>query len=977
MRIKCDLMADRGYPTMNLGHPINDYITSLKAARALDGQVVYHREFEPSEPVFGEPREPWPEPIRHLLGAMGIDRLYAHQVRTIDRVRAGIHTVAATRTASGKTLTYALPVFESVIKDASTCALFIYPLKALAQDQCKAIMGMSAHLPDLHLRAQIYDGDTSAYRRKKIRDTPPHVLMTNPEMIHLSILPHHDRWADLLGRLQFVVVDEVHTYRGILGSHMAQVFRRLRRMCRHYGTSPTFIFTSATVANPDELAGQLTGLPVETVRQSTAGTGRRHLILMEPVDGPLAATLTLLKAALNRGLRTIVYTQSRKLAELLAIWAKNRSGPFADRISAYRAGFLPEERREIEAKLASGELLAVISTSALELGIDIGSLDLCLLVGYPGSIVATWQRGGRVGRSGQESAVVMVAGEDALDQFFVKNPDQLVARPPEAAVINPTNPDVMSRHLICAAAELPLATGDPLLAPPAVQDCLKRLIADGDLYLSADGETCFSPMKNPHRHVNLRGAGSRYAIINADDNTRLGEIDGFRVYREAHPGAIYLHRGKSFLVNALETETKKIQVNRSRVNFHTRVRSHKETQILGISDQRPVYGTMMAAGRLRVTEQVTGYDRIQTRTGKVLERIPLDLPPMVFDTQGIWFTVPAAITAMAQTARVHVMGGLHALEHAAIGVFPLLVLADRNDLGGISTPFHPQLEVAAIFIYDGLPGGAGICAQAFSDGSGLFDATLAAISGCPCETGCPSCVHSPKCGSGNRPIDKAAAIFLMKALISAKTSPAGQISVLPAVEPNAEAVDERSSILNSVHQTGSYGVLDIETQRSAKEVGGWHRADRMRVSCVVLFDSRTDDYYEFVEGQVPALLEHIQQLDRVVGFNIKRFDYRVLSAYTRLDFSQIPTLDILEKVKDQLGYRLPLDHLASVTLNAGKTADGLDALRWWREGKMAKILEYCRSDVAITRDLYLFGLKHRYLLFQNKAKQTVRLPVDW
>ncbi len=959
------------------GRQINDYITALKAAPAFDGQVVYHREFEPSAPTFGETRDPWPEGICHLLNAMGIDRLYAHQTQTIDRVRAGIHTVAATRTASGKTLIYALPVFEAVVKDASACALFLYPLKALAQDQHKAISGMSAHMPDINLRAEIYDGDTSSYRRKKIRDNPPHVLMTNPEMVHLSILPYHDRWSDLLARLRFVVVDEVHTYRGILGSHMAQVFRRLLRICRHYGAAPTFVFTSATVGNPDELASQLTGLNVETVTQSTAGRGRRHLILMEPMDGPLSATVRLLLAALNRGLRTIVYTQSRKLAELLAIWARNQSGPFADRISAYRAGFLPEERREIESKLASGELLAVISTSALELGIDIGSLDLCLLVGYPGSIVATWQRGGRVGRSGQESAVVLIAGEDALDHYFIKNPEQLVARPPEAAVINPYNPDVMSRHLVCAAAELPLKISDPILAPAPVKAGLKHAIASGKLYLSADGYTCFSPMKNPHRHVGLRGSGTRFAIINAADNTRLGEIDGIRVYRETHPGAIYLHRGKSFLVDSLDPEIRKVVVASSRVNFHTRVRSNKDTQILEITDKKQVYGTMMAVGRLRVTEQVTGYDQIQTRTGKVIGRIPLDLPPMIFETQGFWFTVPEAVTAMAEKARIHVMGGLHALEHAAIGVFPLLVLADRNDLGGISTPFHPQLESAGIFVYDGMPGGAGLCTQAYCDGKGLLDATLAAISGCPCETGCPSCVHSPKCGSGNRPIDKAGAIFLLNALISSRVSAAPHIFARPMVTAEAETTEASQIRIKPNDKDFSYGVLDIETQLSAQEVGGWHRADRMRVSCVVLFDSRTDDYYEFVEGQVPMLLEHVQQLDMVIGFNIKRFDYRVLSAYTKLDFRQIPTLDILEKVKDQLGYRLSLDHLAAVTLDAGKTADGLDALKWWREGKMAKILEYCRSDVTITRNLYRFGLENRYLLFQNKAKQIVRLPVNW
>ena len=749
---------------MTHSHPIEEYILALKAAKPFEGQVAYHREFAPVQAAYGTPTNPWPEPIEAVLRGLGIDCLYHHQVQSMDATRQGKHVVAATPTASGKTLTYTLPVIEAVLNDPDARAMFIYPLKALARDQRKTIGHIASHLPQMELRAEIYDGDTSAYRRKKIRDNPPHILMTNPEMIHLSICPHHDRWADLLARLRFVVVDEVHTYRGILGSHMAQVFRRLLRLCRHYGAAPTFVFTSATVANPEELASQLTGLTVDTVKESTAGRGKRHLLVIDPLDGPLTATLMLLKAALSRNLRTIVYTQSRKLTELLAIWAKNRSGAFADRISAYRAGFLPEERREIEAKLASGELLAVISTSALELGIDIGSLDLCLLVGYPGSIVATWQRGGRVGRSGQESAVVLVAGEDALDQFFIRHPEQLVQRPPEAAVVNAANPDVMDRHLVCAAAELALKMDDPMLKPEVFRAGIDRLVADGRLYLSADGTTCYSPLKMPHRLVDLRGSGSRFVIVDASDERVLGEIDGYRVYREAHPGAIYLHHGQTFRVESLDPETRKVWVEAARVSYHTRVRSAKDTQILEIFEQKPVYATTMAIGRLRVTEQVSGYDRIDTRNGKVLERCPLDLPPMTFETQGLWFIVPAAIIDQAEKSWIHVMGGLHAMEHAAIGVFPLLVMADRNDLGGISTPYHPQLEAAGIFIYDGLPGGAGLCIQAFKQGEELLDVTRGAIADCPCESGCPSCVHSPKCGSGNRPIDKDAALFLLKAL---------------------------------------------------------------------------------------------------------------------------------------------------------------------------------------------------------------------
>ena len=958
---------------MTNGNAIGEYVSALKASRRFAGQVIYHREFPAVPPEFGKLSRPWPETIAALVDTLGIDDLYAHQAAIIDRVRAGEHTVAATPTASGKTLGYSLPVFEAVDRDPTTASLMIYPLKALAQDQRKNLLAMVKRAPDLTLTAEIYDGDTSAYRRRKIRETPPNLLLTNPEMIHLSILPHHERWQSLLSRLAFIVVDEVHTYRGILGSHMAQVFRRLLRMCSHYGSAPTFVFSSATVANPGQLATQLTGLTVETVRESTAGTGKRHLLLIEPPDGPLAATLMLLKAALNRGLRTIVYTQSRKLTELLAIWARNSADAFADRITAYRAGFLPEERREIETRLASGELLAVITTSALELGIDIGALDLCLLVGYPGSIMATWQRGGRVGRAGQDAAVVLVAGEDALDHYFVRHPEQLVQRPAEAAVINPYNPEVMSRHLVCAAAELPLAATDSMLAPDAVRTCVDNLVASSDLYLGANGTTYYAPIKNPHRHLDLRGSGSRYAIMDGTTGRRLGEIDGIRVYRETHPGAIYLHRGETFQVAALDTETRTVSVSRCRVDFHTRVRSTKDTQILDIFEQRPVYGAMMAVGRLQVTERVTGYDRIQTRGGRILDRLPLDLPPMVFETQGLWFSVPPDIIRQAEAEYIHAMGGLHALEHAAIGVLPLLVLADRGDLGGISTPFHPQLGSAGIFIYDGLPGGAGLCLQAFAGGEELFDATLGAITGCPCETGCPSCVHSPKCGSGNRPIDKRGAVFLLRQLIASSDPPVAYRLPETVVEP----VPTSAGTAETPAEGLRFGVLDIETQRSAQEVGGWHRADRMGVSCAVLYDSATDSFFEFVEGQIPMLMRHLQQLDLIVGFNIRRFDYRVLSAYTDIDFECLPTLDILDKVKDQLGYRLSLDHLAAATLGTGKTADGLDALRWWQEGKMARILDYCRDDVAITRDLYRYGHEKQYLLFRNKAKQTVRLPVSW
>jgi DEAD/DEAH box helicase domain-containing protein len=899
--------------------------------------------------------------------------------------------VVATPTASGKSLVYNLPMIESFFSDGEARGLYIFPLKALAQDQLRVFGHLKDACPwDRTPTAAIYDGDTTPWFRRKIRNTPPNVLMTNPEMIHLSLLPHHLQWTEFLQRLRLVVIDEVHTYRGIMGSHMALVFRRLRRICRHYGANPTFVFCSATVGNPAELAGQLTGLKAAAVTRSGAPRGRRHLVFMDPLDGPAQAAIGLLKAALSRGLRTIVYTQSRKLTELIALWAANRAGAFADRISAYRAGFLPEERREIEAKLASGELLAVISTSALELGIDIGDLDLCILVGYPGTVVSTWQRSGRVGRSGQDAAMILIAGDDALDRYFLRHPDRLVSHPPEAAVVNPENPDLLCRHLPCAAAELPIVTDEPFMASPAVRDAAETLTAAGDLLRSADGGRLFSKRKAPHRHVDLRGTGQRFRILSRTDGEQIGEIDGFRAFRETHPGAIYLHRGATWRIDALEVETGRIAAVPESVDYYTRVRGSKDTEIREIYEQREVHGTTAYFGRLKVTDQVTGFDKVLVRGNRLIGRIPLDLPPQVFETEGLWFGVPREVQDAAEERHLHFMGGIHAVEHAAIGIFPLLVMSDRNDLGGISTPFHPQVAKAAVFVYDGIPGGAGLCRQAFTRAGELLVHTLQAIRSCPCETGCPACVHSPKCGSGNRPIDKAAALFILEGI--EKHRPAKPESGKSPISPKPRRFVSRAGRkpfsgkcrTESVFRTsredvsgGHYGVFDLETQLSAQEVGGWHRADRMRISCGVVYDSAADDFFEYTEDRVQDLIAHLKRLDLVVGFNVKRFDYRVLSGYSGTDFSQIPTLDMLEAVHRQLGFRLSLDNLARVTLGIGKSADGLQALKWWKEGKLREIIDYCRKDVAITRDVYLFGRKNGYLLFNNKSGADVRVPVGW
>ncbi|MDR3641793.1 MAG: DEAD/DEAH box helicase [Humidesulfovibrio sp.] len=969
---------------------VAEYIAALLGSERLGRQVCHHRLLPGREAEYAEPRRPWPGAVREVLAARGIDALYSHQALAADLVRAGRHVVVATPTASGKTFAFQLPIIEAVLANPDSRAIAIYPLKALAQDQLRGFGELTAALPErARPTAAIYDGDTTPSQRAKIRKKPPNLLLTNPEMLHLSMLPHHGTWAQVFATLTHVVLDEVHTYRGVLGAHMSQVLRRFQRICRYYGSDPAFVFCSATVGNPVELCQLLTGLKAAPVTESGAPAGARHMVFLNPEDSPASAAIQLLQAALARGLKTIVYAQSRRMTELIALWASEKSGPYKDKISAYRAGFLPEERREIEARMASGGLLAVISTSALELGIDIGGLDVCILVGYPGSIMATLQRGGRVGRARQESAVVLVAQEDALDQFFMRHPEDFFARPAENAVLNPANPVILPRHLICAAAELPLdiaGAGEPYLDSPGAREGLAGLLATGTLLESADGREVLSPRKRPQREVDLRGAGSQVSIEAADTGEVIGAVDSLRACRETHPGAVYLHRGRTWLVESLDLPGRTVKARPARVGYYTRVRSSKETEILEVFARREVLGTRFTLARLKVTERITGFEKRSTRGGTLLGMVHLDLPPAVFETEGIWLDVPDDARRNAEAEYLHFMGGIHALEHAAIGILPLLVLTDRNDLGGISTPMHPQTGGAAVFIYDGMPGGAGLAREAFAQAEELMRRTLAVVRDCPCELGCPSCVHSPKCGSGNRPIDKAAALFLLRELTGGAPGPDIAPNITQENAPEARTAasqkearmpDPTAPLAPIVHIPKRFGVLDVETRRSAAEVGGWNRPDLMGISVAVLYDSGADEFVDYQEHEIAALAERLKSFELIVGFNIVRFDYGVLAGVHPFAYSRRPTLDMLTHVHERLGYRLKLDNLAQATLNVGKSADGLQALKWWQEGKLDEIAKYCRQDVAVTRDLYLFGREHRYVLFQNKAGQKAKLPVGW
>ena len=975
---------------MQISHEpeITEYIEALKVSRKFGPQVVSHKVF-PHEKAVLSGKSAVDSATRKILDLKNINSLYAHQHDAMEHVQAGSDVLVCTPTASGKSMIYNIPVIRQYLEDPLVHALYLFPLKALAQDQLRVVKELISSVREdggggSENFAAIYDGDTSSYQRAKIRKAPPPILMTNPEMVHLGILPFHETWSQFFKKLKFVIIDEVHSYRGVFGSHMSWLLRRFRRVARYYGSDPVFILLSATIGNPKEFGAALLGRDVAVVSSSGAPRYEKHMVLVNPWDSAAYTASQLLEAAVKRGLRTIVYTKSRKMTELITMWTKPRLGVLGNKLSSYRAGFMPEERRTIEKDLAQGKLLGVISTSALELGIDIGDLDLCILVGYPGSIMATWQRSGRVGRGMRTSATVFIGAEDALDQHFMRNPEDLFSRAPENAALNPMNSKVARQHLLCAAAEIPVSRDESIIETSSqIIDELEYLTEQAELFLDKSGTTWFASRKRPHRHVHLRGGGVNMSIIDAESGEIVGEIDGGRSLKETHPGAVYLHNSEMMQVTGLDLEGHEVLVKKARPTFYTRPIVDKQTEIIKTISSKTVLGCRVSFGTLRVTEKVTGYKKINNGTQKVITTIPLDLPEQVIETEGLWMDIREGDRLLLEKRQMHFMGAIHAVEHAMIAMFPLLVLCDRNDIGGISCPRHEQTECASIFIYDGYNGGAGLCLEAFSVWEKLVRQTWKTIKNCPCETGCPSCVHSPKCGSGNRPIDKSAALTLLERVIE---TPYSERQIAVTSTKNIGDKDRTlSENKNKQKKSGKsslellppkYGVFDLETKKSAGEVGGWGRADRMGVSVGVIYDSSLDGYVTYLEDEISEMIEHLHQFDLIIGFNNKRFDNRVLMPYTSKNLAQMPSIDLLEEIYNRLGYRLSLDRLAEHTLGTMKSASGVQALTWYRNGEIKKIADYCKKDVLLTKNLFLHALENGFLLFKNKAGSIVRLPLD-
>ncbi len=956
----------------------------LRSDRATQGSVAWSGHV-PGAPAAWADGDPIPLRLKGALATAGIDRLYTHQAEALGALSAGHHVVTVTPTASGKSLIYMLPTLERLAADPSARALYLFPYKALEQDQLAALEALirAAGL-DHDVRAAIYDGDTSPAERRRLRADPPQILITNPDMLHMGLLAFHEEWRAFVARLAFVVVDELHVYRGIFGAHVHHVMRRLARVCRHHGSAPRFVASSATIGNPEEFASTLLGIPMTVVSASGAPRGGRHFLFINPSAGsPYTLALRLMECCLRAGCRTIAFTKARRITELLGSWMSAAAPDLAPRIASYRAGYLPSERRDIERRLASGDLSGVITTSALEHGIDIGGLDACILVGYPGSIMSSWQRLGRVGRSGDDALVILVALPDALDQYFMTHPDEFFARGFERAALDPANPTIAAPHLVCAGAEIPLDDTDRSLYGEAFNLVDQLSAPGGGLVRDAAGTSWFSLRRGPQREVSLRSIGAAYTIVDETSGRTIGSVDGVRAFVECHEGAIYLHRGQQHEVTQLDRQRRRVVTRRVRVEHYTQVRSDKQTEILEVLSRRDVAGFRAGLGRLRVTQEFRDYVRRRLSDQQTLSTHPLDLPPLVYETVGLWWEIPEGLRDEMVGMGFHFMGSLHASEHAAISLFPLLMLCDRGDIGGISYPHHPQLDGPAVFIYDGYPGGIGLSSRAFDTIERLLSTTRSLIGTCACDVGCPSCIHSPRCGSGNHPLDKAGAHHGLEGLLEARhpLPEARDVPVaadLPPVHPRVSETSPPPIASVPLPPSGRLLFFDLETLRGADEVGGWLRVHDMGLALAIVFDESNGGFRCYREQDVDRLLVDLMSADRVVGFNVKRFDYAVLRGYRQAAFERIPTCDMLEEVQRALGFRVSLGRLAEATLGESKSADGLQSLAWVREGRLDLVEQYCRKDVEVTRRLYHFGRDHGYVLFRDtRLQREVRVPVIW
>ncbi|MGE7438397.1 DEAD/DEAH box helicase [Kitasatospora sp. NPDC001175] len=757
-------------------------LTALAGSRSRSDRLTHTEQLPARQACFS----PWPDGIRPEIVAaarpLGVELPWAHQAEAMNLAKNGQSVVIATGTASGKSLGYLAPVLSDLLDGTEApngrgaTALYLAPTKALAADQRRR----AAELAPDRVRPALYDGDTPPEEREWVRQYASYVL-TNPDMLHRGILPGHTRWSSFLKTLKYVVIDECHSYRGVFGSHVAQVLRRLRRLCAQYGSEPVFLLASATTADPAATAERLTGLPAVAVTEDASPRGPLVFALWEPPltenvgehGAPVRRTATaeagyLLTDLVGAGTRTVVFVRSRRAAELVALQAQEQLGPpLAARVAAYRGGYLAEERRSLERDLYSGRLLGLASTSALELGVDVSGLDAVLMAGYPGTRASLWQQAGRAGREGQGALAMLIARDDPLDTYLVHHPEALFANPVEATVLDPDNPHILAPHLCAAAAELPLGESDLDLFGPSTAQLLPVLEQRGLLRRRGAKAWYWTRRERAADAVDLRGSGgSAVQIVEGRTGRLLGTVDAAAAHTTVHTGAVHLHQGRTYLVQDLDLETSVAVVEQADPPYTTSARDITSIAILG-TDTTVEWGeARLCFGSVEVVNQVVGYLRKRIATGEVLGESKLDLPPRTLRTRAVWWTVTEDQLFDAEIPFDQLPGAAHAAEHASIGLLPLFATCDRWDIGGVSVPLHPDTQLPTVFVYDGHSGGAGFAERGFRRAGQWLTATRDAIAACECERGCPSCVQSPKCGNGNDPLDKAAAVRLLDVLLA-------------------------------------------------------------------------------------------------------------------------------------------------------------------------------------------------------------------
>jgi DEAD/DEAH box helicase domain-containing protein len=756
----------------------NTFLEYLKTRPFYRDQIAHIEHIRSQAAHYKELDKPLNESLEKALHDRHLLPLFTHQAEAINHALDGKNVMVVTSSASGKTLCYNVPVIESLLSDKSARALYLFPTKALAQDQLRTLREDFCSDLFTYLDFATFDGDTPQNERADIRKRI-RIVLSNPDMLHVGILPNHQQWSRLFHSLRFVVVDEAHIYRGVFGSHLSIVLRRLRRVCNLYGSNPQFILASATITNPEELSTALTGLPFEVVNNDGAPHGGRDFVFWNPpIENEMKGTrhsanseaTNIFTELVLQGTRALTFVRTRRLTELIYNYTRNNlrkeKPALARRIKPYRAGYLAEDRRQIERQLFSGELLGVVATNALELGIDIGDLDATVLTGYPGSISSTWQQAGRSGRGKEKALSVLIGLDNPLDQYFMRHPDFFFHRAYENALVNPENSYILRAHLLCAAWEQALSEEDEKYFGTTMKSEIEELIKR-DLLKERRAKWYLSPgIMYPAQSINIRStSGENYALIDISTGSLLETIESNIAFFQIHTGAIYLHQGESYLITQLDLVTHTAYAVPTDANYYTQTKELEDLRIMKVLHSKEVGKVKVYLGEVEVTNHVIGYKKKAQLTEEVLGEEVLDLPPQQFPTIALWFDLPQGAIDRIGKQQLDFAGAIHATEHAAIGILPLFAICDRNDIGGISTPLHPDTDKAQIFIYDGHPGGVGIAEKGYELMAELWQATLYAIRECPCQDGCPSCIQSPKCGNNNKPLDKKAAQLLLESLV--------------------------------------------------------------------------------------------------------------------------------------------------------------------------------------------------------------------